>query len=63
MPFRDAAIKLIRERWPETKSLPILAGGLPNPEDFVLTDDGYKIRQSAVANYDIPPGSDLIAPD
>lgn len=62
-PFREAAIELIRKRWPETKSLPILAGGLPHPRDLVLTGDGYQIRQSAAQSYDLPPKSDLIAPD
>jgi hypothetical protein len=62
-PFREAAIALIRERWRETKSLPIIAGGLPNPEDFVLTDGSYKIRQSAAQDYDLPPESNLMAPD
>ncbi len=61
--FRETALELIRKRWPETKSLPILAGGLPDPEDFVLTREGYKIRQSAAHDYDLPSESDLIAPD
>lgn len=62
-PFREAAIDLIRKRWPETKTLPIVAGGLPNPEDMELTGGGYKIRQSAAKDYGLPPGSNLIAPD
>lgn len=62
-PFREAAIKLIRKRWPETKSLPILAGGLPDPEHFVLTREGYKIRRSEAQNYDLPLDSDLFASD
>lgn len=62
-PFREATIALIQKRWPETKTLPILAGGLPHPKDVVLTDAGYKIRQSAARSYDLPLSSDLIAPD
>jgi hypothetical protein len=61
-PFREAAIELIRERWPNSKSLPILpSGGLPNEEHFVLTDEGYKLRRSEAHNYDLPPDSDLFA--
>lgn len=61
-PFREAAIELIRERWPNSKSLPILpSGGLPNEDHFVATDEGYKLRRSEAHNYDLPPDSDLFA--
>lgn len=62
-PFREATIQLIRKRWPATKTLPLIAGGLPNPKDVVLTDGGYKIRQSAARDYDLPPSSNLIVSD
>jgi hypothetical protein len=62
--FRKEAVRAIRNKWPETQWLPILpSGGLPNPDHFVLTAEGYKIRRSEAASYDLPPDSEVFAAD
>lgn len=54
----------IFQRWPKARAIPILpSGALPLVEDLKLTSTGYKIVRSAVAKYQLPSSSPLIADD
>lgn len=50
--FRKALLPAIREAWPSTASLPIMASGaIPLTEDLVRTPQGYIVNPSAAAKY------------
>jgi hypothetical protein len=50
--FRDAAMREIVLRWPETLSLPIMpTGAIPLSRDLVRTPQGYIVNPSEAAKY------------
>ena len=50
--FRKAVMAQVMQRWPDTRSLPVLAGRtIPLPEDLERTADGYRLKDSAKARY------------
>lgn len=50
--FRDAAMREIMRRWPETMSLPIMpTGAIPLAHDLVRTPQGYIVNPSEAAKY------------
>ena len=50
--FREALVPAIRDKWPETASLPIMPnGGIPLTEDLMRTSDGYIVKPTAAAKY------------
>lgn len=60
--FRERAVAAIRQRWPESRSIPILpSGGVGNPEDFVLVDGEYRIDRAKASTYGLPNDSNLLA--
>lgn len=60
--FRERAMRDILERWSSTQSLPIMpTGAIPTPEDLRQTPDGYRVKRSVAARYELPPTSPLIA--
>ncbi len=55
-------VAVLRRRWPDLRSIPILTnGGLPLASDLRWTDEGYRIIPSSAANYRLPPTSPLVA--
>jgi hypothetical protein len=62
--FRQRAMNKIFERWPATRSLPVMPTGvIPLSRDLRLTPDGYRVAPDAAAGYDLPPHSPLLARD
>ena len=60
--FRDRLMRRVRERWPETLSLPIMpTGSIPNPYQLRRTDGGYELRPEFASNYQVQSESPLIA--
>lgn len=60
--FRTRFIAAIRNRFPNSKSIPVLlSGGLPLETDLRDTPTGYKIAKSAAPRYDLPPNSEFVA--
>lgn len=50
--FRDQVMSRTIERWPQTLAVPVAqTGSLPQREDLVRTDTGYKINPSRLAGY------------
>jgi hypothetical protein len=62
--FRQRVMRRIRERWPDTQSLPIMpTGAIPHHRDLRRTPDGYRVEANVAASYELPPSSPLIARD
>ncbi len=60
--FLKEAVRSIRKRWPEARSIPILpSGGIGNPEDFVIIDGNYRIDRAKATTYSLPYDSELLA--
>lgn len=54
--YREAAMREIRTRWPDTLNLPIAeTGAIPNFEDLMRTPDGYIVRPSEAWKYTHEP--------
>ena len=52
--FREAAMSLIMQKWPETLSLPIMpTGAIPLHKDLVKTPQGYVVNPAAAHKYAI----------
>jgi hypothetical protein len=50
--FRDAAMREIVRRWPETLSLPVMpTGAIPLSRDLVRTPQGYIVNPNEAAKY------------
>ena len=51
--FREALMPKIKQRWPDTASLPIMpTGAIPLTEDLLRTPSGYVVKPSAAAKYE-----------
>jgi hypothetical protein len=58
--FRDAAMREIVRRWPETLSLPLMpTGAIPLSRDLVRTPQGYIVNPSEAAKYGAGNGREL----
>ncbi|MDQ0466930.1 hypothetical protein QO010_004727 [Caulobacter ginsengisoli] len=56
--FREALLQHVRERWPDTRSLPIMpTGAIPNAEDLNRTPAGYVVKPSEAAKYNRSTGN------
>lgn len=54
--FREALMRKVVRRWPQTLSLPILpTGGLPLSSDLIRTPSGYAVSPSAEGRYQPSP--------
>ncbi len=42
--FRASVMPKISKRWPATRSLPVVEGGIPNRVHLERTNEGYKVR-------------------
>ena len=50
--FRDRVMATIRQRWPETLSLPIMpTGAIPLASDLIRTPEGYILNPAAASKY------------
>jgi len=50
--FRDEIMPLVKERWPETVSLPIMpSGAIPLDRDLIRTPSGYVVKPSEAHKY------------
>ncbi|MDP3488849.1 MAG: hypothetical protein Q8R71_01820 [Phenylobacterium sp.] len=50
--FREALIPRIKERWPDTTSLPIMPNvAIPLTDDLVRTASGYEVKASEASRY------------
>lgn len=50
--FRDEVMPLIKERWPETASLPIMpSGAIPLDRDLIRTPSGYVVKPAEAHKY------------
>jgi hypothetical protein len=55
--FREAAMRAIRLRWPDTLSLPIMpSGAIPLHADLVRTPTGYAVKASEAYKYQVADG-------
>lgn len=61
--FRKRTMRSIRARWPETRSLPMIAGTIPSHDNMIRTPDGYRVKASAAAQYELSADSPLVAQD
>ena len=60
--FRSKVLRAIKQRWPNTRDIPILpSGGVPHPRDLTLTPVGYRINRAAAGSYELPASSPLLA--
>lgn len=54
--FREALMRKVVRRWPQTLSLPILpTGGVPLSSDLIRTPTGYTVNPSAEGRYQPSP--------
>jgi hypothetical protein len=61
--FREHAMQKIMERWPDTRSLPIMpTGAIPHHRDLQLTPSGYLVRRASTGDYGLASNSPLFAP-
>lgn len=50
--FRDSAMGAIKQRWPNTLSLPVMPNGaIPLREDLIKTPSGYILNSAVEAKY------------
>lgn len=60
--YRERVMRQVRERWPETRTLPIMpTGAIPLHGDLRLTPRGYLVKPSASSRYGLSPTSPLVA--
>ena len=60
--FRESLMRKFRQRWPGTRSLPIMpTGGTPPQYQLKATQEGYKLRPEYASEYQISRDSHLVA--
>jgi len=58
--FRERVMGRIMSRWPNTHALPIMpTGAIPLPSDLVLSKNGYLVKATEAAKYELPASSPL----
>lgn len=54
--FRERLMRVVHQRWPETRSLPIMpTGAIPLSTDMVRTSEGYRVKPESAAKYAAGP--------